>query len=119
GEESTKGNELTQETYALLARADLEFYGNVEGRDIFEGTVDVVVCDGFVGNVVLKTAEGLAIVLMNMIKEEMQQSMLARLGAALALPSLKNLKKRLDYSEYGGAPLLGINGVAIVCHGSS
>lgn len=119
GEESTKGNELTQETYPLLANASINFCGNVEGRDIFIGTMDVVVCDGFVGNVVLKTSEGLADVLMKMIKKEMQQSSLAKIGAALALPSLKNLKKRLDYSEYGGAPLLGINGVAIVCHGSS
>lgn len=119
GEESTKGNELTHEAYPLLKEADLNFYGNVEGRDIYIGTVDVVVCDGFVGNVVLKTSEGLADVLMKMIKKEMQQSSISKIGAALALPSLKNLKRRLDYSEYGGAPLLGINGVAIVCHGSS
>jgi len=119
GEESTKGNELTQEAYPLFMNNDINFCGNIEGRDIFTGTMDVVVCDGFVGNVVLKTSEGLANVLMNMVKSEMQHSNLAKLGAFLALPSLKNLKKRLDYSEYGGAPLLGINGVAIVCHGSS
>jgi len=119
GEESTKGNELTQETYPRLSNAGINFYGNIEGRDIFEGKVDVVVCDGFVGNVVLKTSEGLATVLMNMVKDEMQHSSLAKIGALLALPSLKNLKKRLDYSEHGGAPLLGVNGVAIVCHGSS
>jgi len=119
GEESTKGNELTQATYPLLEQAGLNFYGNVEGRDIFQGTVDVVICDGFVGNVVLKTGEGLADVLMKMIKREMQSNGLARIGSLLALPALKQLKKRLDYSEYGGAPLLGVNGVAIVCHGSS
>jgi glycerol-3-phosphate acyltransferase PlsX len=119
GEESTKGNELTQETYPLLRESGLNFYGNIEGRDVFQGTVDVAVCDGFVGNVVLKTGEGLATVLMKMIKNELQQSGLSKIGAVLALPALKNLKKRLDYSEYGGAPLLGVNGVAIVCHGSS
>ncbi|HBX22393.1 MAG TPA: phosphate acyltransferase PlsX [Desulfotomaculum sp.] len=119
GEESTKGNELTQEAYPLFMNNDINFCGNIEGRDIFTGTMDVVVCDGFVGNVVLKTSEGLAKVLMSMVKSEMQHSNLAKIGAILALPSLKNLKKRLDYSEYGGAPLLGINGVAIVCHGSS
>ncbi|AGL02203.1 phosphate acyltransferase PlsX [Desulfoscipio gibsoniae] len=119
GEESTKGNELTQETYPLLQEAPVHFYGNVEGRDIFKGTVDVVVCDGFVGNVVLKTGEGLADVLMSMIGQAMRQSILAKAGAALTLPALKSLGKKINYSEYGGAPLLGINGVAIVCHGSS
>lgn len=119
GEESTKGNELTQETYPLLQEAPVHFYGNIEGRDIFKGIVDVVVCDGFVGNVVLKTGEGLADVLMNMIGQAIQQSSLAKIGATLTLPALKKLGKKLNYSEYGGAPLLGINGVAIVCHGSS
>jgi glycerol-3-phosphate acyltransferase PlsX len=119
GEESSKGNELTQQAYPLLQEAPVNFYGNIEGRDIFQGTVDVAVCDGFVGNVVLKTGEGLAGVLMKMIKREMQQSSLAKIGATLTLPAMRNLRKRLDYSEYGGAPLLGVNGVAIVCHGSS
>lgn len=119
GEESTKGNELSQEAYRLLLKAEINFYGNVEGRDIFQGIVDVVVCDGFVGNIVLKTGEGLADMLMKMIRKEMQQSSLSRIGAALALPALKSLQKKLDYSEYGGAPLLGVNGVAIVCHGGS
>lgn len=119
GEESTKGNELTQETFPLLRNSALNFCGNIEGRDIFQGTIDVAVCDGFVGNVVLKTGEGLAEVLMKMIKQEMQHSSLAKIGATLTLPAFKNLKRKLDYSEYGGAPLLGVNGVAIVCHGSS
>jgi len=119
GEESTKGNELTQDTYTLLQEAPVHFYGNVEGRDIFKGTVDVVVCDGFVGNVVLKTSEGLADVLMKMTSQAMRQSSLAKIGATLTLPALKKLGKKLHYSEYGGAPLLGINGVAIVSHGSS
>ncbi len=119
GEESTKGNELTQETYQLLQEAPLNFYGNMEGRDIFKGTVDVVVCDGFLGNVVLKTSEGLADFLMKMISQALKESSLAKIGATLTLPALKKLSKKLSYSEYGGAPLLGINGVAIVCHGSS
>ena len=120
GEESTKGNELTQETYALLKQESaINFYGNVEGRDIYKGVVDVIVCDGFVGNVVLKTSEGLKDALLHMAGKSIKRSILAKLGAAMLLPSLKELGKRLSYVEYGGAPLLGINGVAIICHGSS
>lgn len=119
GEEDTKGNELTLAAYQLLKLTDLNFTGNAEGRDIFRGTVDVMVCDGFVGNVVLKTGEGLAGALLEMIKEEVSKNMLAKLGALMALPALKNFRRRLDYAEYGGAPLLGVNGIAIICHGSS
>jgi glycerol-3-phosphate acyltransferase PlsX len=119
GEEDTKGNELTLAAYPLLKMTELNFIGNAEGRDIFNGTVDVMVCDGFVGNVVLKTGEGLASALIEMVKEEVNKNMLAKLGALIAVPALKNFRRRLDYAEYGGAPLLGVNGIAIICHGSS
>ncbi|RKO66521.1 phosphate acyltransferase PlsX [Desulfofundulus salinus] len=119
GEEETKGNELTLATFPLLRQARINFIGNVEGRDIFAGTVDVVVCDGFVGNIVLKAGEGLATALLGMIKEEVTRSWLAKMGTAMAIPALKCFERRIDYAEYGGAPLLGVNGVSIICHGSS
>lgn len=119
GEEDTKGNELTQEAFPLLKEAGLNFKGNVEGRDLFNGSVNVVVCDGFVGNIVLKAGEGLAMSLMHMMKEEISRHWVSRVGAALTLSSMKAVRKRVDYAEYGGAPLLGVNGVVIVCHGSS
>ncbi|OAT81267.1 phosphate acyltransferase PlsX [Desulfotomaculum copahuensis] len=119
GEEETKGNELTLATHPLLKRSGLNFVGNVEGRDIFQGPVDVVVCDGFVGNIVLKAGEGMAMALMHMVKEEVTKSWLAKMGTAMTIPALKDFRRRLDYAEYGGAPLLGVNGVVIICHGSS
>ncbi|MGB9803170.1 phosphate acyltransferase PlsX [Desulfofundulus sp.] len=119
GEEETKGNELTLATFPLLRQAKINFIGNVEGRDIFSGTVDVVVCDGFVGNIVLKSGEGLAMALLGMIKEEVTRSWLAKMGTAMAISALKSFERRIDYAEYGGAPLLGVNGVSIICHGSS
>ena len=119
GEEETKGNELTLATHAILKGAQFNFIGNIEGRDIFHGTTDVVVCDGFVGNVVLKTAEGLARDLMTMIKDEIKKSILSTVGATLILPGMKELRRRLDPAEYGGAPLLGVNGISIISHGSS
>jgi len=120
GEEETKGNELTLAAFPLLRQAEnINFTGNVEGRDIFAGTVDVVVCDGFVGNIVLKAGEGLAIALLKMIKEEVTRSWLAKMGTALATSAFRCFEKRIDYAEYGGAPLLGVNGVSIICHGSS
>ncbi|MBE3585194.1 phosphate acyltransferase PlsX [Desulfofundulus thermocisternus] len=120
GEEETKGNELTLAALPLLRQAEnINFTGNVEGRDIFAGTVDVVVCDGFVGNIVLKAGEGLAIALLKMIKEEVTRSWLAKMGTALATSVFRCFEKRIDYAEYGGAPLLGVNGVSIICHGSS
>ncbi|WP_066639339.1 phosphate acyltransferase PlsX [Desulfolucanica intricata] len=119
GEEDTKGNELTLASFPLLEQAGINFIGNAEGRDIFNGAVDVVVCDGFIGNIVLKSSEGLASTLKNMIKQEISGSLLAKLGIAMILPSLKKIQKRTDYAEYGGAPLLGINGISIICHGSS
>lgn len=121
GEEASKGNELAQATYPLLKKLKtISFYGNVEGRDIPKGTVDVVVCDGFVGNVILKFGEGMALFLIRLVKERIRDGgFLARLGAMAVYPALKSLKKRLDFTEYGGAPLLGVNGSFIICHGSS
>lgn len=121
GEEETKGNEVALATYPLLKKEQtIKFIGNVEGRDINKGTVDVVVCDGFVGNVVLKFGEGLAKAIMTMVKEAiLKGGILAKLGGLLIKPALKGLKKRLDPAEYGGALLLGIRAPFIICHGSS
>ncbi len=119
GEEPGKGNALVKEVYEQLAQGDLNFVGNIEGRDIPRGHADVVICDGFVGNVVLKFAEGLAGALFDMMKEEFTSTLSASLGAVMLKPSFRRIKKRMDYTEYGGAPLLGVNGVVIVAHGSS
>lgn len=119
GEETGKGNNLVKETYELLANSSLNFVGNVEGRDVFQGDVDVIVCDGFVGNICLKVSEGLAEAAMQMLRDEIVKSTTAKIGYLLAKPAFKEFKKRVDYAEYGGAPLLGINGVGIVCHGKS
>lgn len=120
GEEETKGNELTLSVYTQLAnRNDITFIGNVEGRDILPGKADVLICDGFVGNVVLKTIEGVAHTIFTLIGNAATSTMQAKLGAALFHDSLRNVKKQLDYTEYGGAPLLGVQGVCIIGHGSS
>lgn len=121
GEEETKGNEQALATYPLLKEEKhINFIGNVEGRDINKGTVDVVVCDGFVGNVVLKFAEGLASAIMILIKEAIASGgLMAKLGGLLIMPALKNLKKTTDVTEYGGALLLGVKAPFIICHGSS
>lgn len=119
GEEECKGNELTREAHQLLQHSPFNYIGYVEGRDIFKGTVDVVVCDGFVGNVVLKVSEGLADAIMTLLRREIASRPLAKLGYLLALPAFKAFKKKVDYSEYGGAPLLGIEGTGIICHGGS
>lgn len=119
GEEECKGNELTQTSFSLLKESGINFIGNLEGRDLFKGEANVVLCDGFVGNIVLKTCEGLAMSLMSMIKEELARNWLFKAGTALALPALKRIGKKIDYSEYGGAPLLGVNGVVVISHGSS
>lgn len=121
GEEETKGNKKVQATYPLLKQMKtINFIGNIEGRDIPVGKADVVICDGFVGNIVLKFAEGLAVTLFNLIKDAIKEGgILAKLGAVLVMPVLKKLGKKLDVSEYGGAPLLGVNGCCIICHGSS
>ncbi len=119
GEETGKGNSLIKETYPLLENSSLNFIGNVEGRDVFQGEVDVIVCDGFVGNVCLKVSEGLAEAAMQMLRDEIVKSFRAKIGYLLAKHAFKSFKKRVDYAEYGGAPLLGIDGVGIICHGKS
>ena len=120
GQEDTKGNSLVLETLPLLKRArHLNFIGNVEGRDILKGTCDVIVTDGFTGNVVLKTAEGVATLLEHKVKQELGHDPFARLGALFLRPAFKRVKAEVDWEEYGGAPLLGVNGVCFVGHGSS
>lgn len=119
GSEEGKGNELTQAAYELLKSSSLNFIGNIEGRDIPYGNIDVVVCDAFVGNIVLKTFEGLSSALFQLIKEKITATTSRKIGAMLVKPGLKEIAKQLDYAEYGGAPLLGVNGTSIICHGSS
>lgn len=119
GEEDSKGNELTRETNAILRDTSLNYAGYVEGRDIFKGTVEVIVCDGFVGNVVLKLSEGLAEAAAMMLKEEIVKSWVSKLGYLFVRGAFRRFKKIIDYAEYGGAPLLGINGVGMICHGGS
>ncbi|PIE59581.1 MAG: phosphate--acyl-ACP acyltransferase [Desulfobulbus propionicus] len=119
GEETGKGNSLVKETHELLQKSSLNFIGNVEGRDVYKGDVDVVVCDGFVGNISLKISEGLAEAAMLMLKREIMKSWRAKLGYLLVRKAFSGVRKKVDYAEYGGAPLLGINGVGIICHGSS
>ncbi len=119
GEEESKGTDLTKEVHRALKEVRLNFIGNVEGRDIYNGRADVIVCDGFTGNVALKTSEGLIEAVLKLLRDELSSNMQAKLGALLSQRSFKRLKKRLDYSEYGGAPLLGLRGVSIICHGRS
>jgi len=119
GEEESKGTDLTKEVHRVLKEVRLNFIGNVEGGDIYNGRADVIVCDGFTGNVALKTSEGLIEAVLKLLRDELSSNMQAKLGALLSQKSFKRLKKRLDYSEYGGAPLLGLRGVSIICHGRS
>jgi len=119
GEEATKGNDVTFQAARLLEKSKLDFRGNAEGRDLVSGPFNVMVCDGFVGNIILKFAEALAEWLVTALKGEVTKSALAALGALAMKPVFRNFKKRIDYEEYGGAPLLGLNGVCIICHGSS
>ena len=119
GEEEGKGNELTKETYRVLKETGLNFIGNAEGRDVYNGNADVVVCDGFVGNVVLKASEALGEMVNKTLREELTRTFSRKIGALLARGAFDSLKKRMDYSEYGGAPLLGVKGGCIVCHGRS
>ena len=120
GEEEAKGNDLTKEAFPLLREmTSLKFMGNVEGRDVFSGAVDVIVTDGFTGNVMLKLSEGLTDAMLSMIKRELTASAVTKAGAMLAKPAFRNIKKRLDYSEHGGAPLLGVRKIVVIGHGSS
>lgn len=119
GEEDSKGNAQTRATLPLLRASSMHFIGNVEGRDLFNGHADVVVCDGFVGNVALKASEGLAKLVSSSLKESLRSTVTSQIGALLSQNAFKSFKKRLDYTEYGGAPLLGVRGVCIVGHGSS
>ena len=119
GEEEHKGNDLTRAALPLLKALPIHFIGNVEGRDVFSGTADVVVCDGFIGNVTLKVSEGIVELIIDMLRESLEATVRRKLGAVLSRDAYRELKKRVDYSEYGGAPLLGVKGVNIICHGRS
>ena len=119
GEEEIKGNEVVRQAAELLRASDLNFYGNVEGDDIYKGTTDVVVCDGFVGNVALKTSEGLAQMLATFLREEFSRNAFRKLAAVLAMPALNSFKRRVDHRRYNGASLLGLRGVVVKSHGSA
>lgn len=119
GEEPTKGNDLTREAFPLLEKSSLNFAGNVEAVGMFKGEVDVAVCDGFVGNVILKFAEGMVAMILGFLKGEIARHPRAKIGAALLKPTLSHLKDQLSYEQYGGAPLLGIDGVCMISHGRS
>jgi phosphate acyltransferase len=119
GEEETKGNELVRQTFERLKQTPLNFAGNVEGKDIFAGNVDVIVCDGFTGNIALKISEGVAQLIGGMLKQALESTLASQLGALLSRGAFRQFRKAIDYSEYGGAPLLGVRGVAVIGHGRS
>jgi glycerol-3-phosphate acyltransferase PlsX len=119
GEEEGKGNDLTRDAFPLLKALPIHFIGNVEGRDIFNGHADVIVCDGFVGNVALKTSEGIGRFVRDVLRESLTRTVTAKVGALLSRQAFNEFRRRLDYTEYGGAPLLGVRGVCIIGHGSS
>jgi phosphate acyltransferase len=119
GEEDSKGNEVTKEAFKLLRSSPLNFIGNVEGRDVYSGNADVVVCDGFIGNVALKISEGVADTIKKLLFKEISGSFWGRLAYPLIAAPLLKLKRRIDYAEFGGAPLLGVNGITMICHGRS
>jgi phosphate acyltransferase len=119
GEEETKGNDLTKESFQLLKQLPLNFVGNVEGRDLYNGQVDVIVADGFVGNVALKISEGVANLVRSTLKESLKATITRQVGYLLSRSAFADFKKRLDHTEYGGAPLLGVKGVCFITHGSS
>jgi glycerol-3-phosphate acyltransferase PlsX len=119
GEEEHKGNELTRAATPLLKQLPINYLGNVEGRDLYSGGIDVIVCDGFIGNVALKVSEGLVEIIKFMIQDSLTATVTRKIGYVLARAAFDDFKKRVDYSEYGGAPLLGVKGVCIICHGRS
>ena len=119
GSEDHKGNDLTREAFPLLKRLPLNFVGNVEGRDLYNGRVDVIVCDGFIGNVGLKISEGLVEAVTSLLKESLSKTLSSKVGYVLSRKAFREFKKRVDYSEYGGAPLLGVRGVCLIAHGGS
>jgi phosphate acyltransferase len=119
GEEEIKGNELTREVYNRLKKSPVHFVGNVEGGDLFSGNVEVIVCDGFVGNIALKICEGLALQIFEVLRKSLKSSLVSQVGAMLSQGAFKGLKKKIDYTEYGGAPLLGVRGVCVIGHGRS
>ncbi len=119
GEEEHKGNDLTRAVTPMLKSLDMNFIGNVEGRDVYSGMADVIVCDGFIGNVTLKVSEGVAEMIKGMLRDSMRKSLSRKMGYVLSRGAYADLRKRIDYSEYGGAPLLGLSGVCIICHGRS
>jgi glycerol-3-phosphate acyltransferase PlsX len=119
GEERSKGNDVTVASHELLKKGTFNFIGNVEGRDILEGTVDVIVCDGFIGNIILKFAESMKVFLETRIKKQISSNFFSRAGAVLMGPFLRRIRRTFDYAEYGGAPLLGIAGNCVIAHGSS
>ncbi len=119
GEEDVKGNEMTKEVFKLLKKSSLNFVGNIEGRHLFEDPVEVVVCDGFVGNVILKTCESISVAIFQWLKHELSRTPMRKLGAFLAQESFRTIKDKTNYEEYGGSPLLGVNGICIIAHGSS
>jgi len=119
GEEEHKGNELTRAAWPLLRSLNINFVGNVEGGDIYAGNVDVIVCDGFTGNVALKVSEGIVEMVKHLLHESLEATITRKIGYVLSKTAYSDFKKRLDYSEYGGAPLLGVRGVCIICHGRS
>jgi phosphate acyltransferase len=119
GEEESKGNELTRSAMQVLKTLPINFVGNVEGRDLYTGVADVIVCDGFIGNVALKVSEGLVDIIKHMLHESLAATITRKIGYVLSRQAYADFRKRVDYSEYGGAPLLGIKGVCIICHGRS
>jgi len=119
GTEEAKGNELTKAAYELLSSAPIDFVGNVEARDVLQRNCDIIVCDGFAGNIMLKAMEGAAGMILGILKEEFTRNWRTKLAAAIMMPGLRGLRKKMDYKEHGGAPLLGVNGVVIKSHGSS
>src|SRR5438874_12944053 len=119
GEEDVKGTELTKEVFKLLKKSSLNFRGNIEGRHLFENPVEVVVCDGFVGNVILKTSESIAVAIFTWLKHELKRNPKRAMGAALAKDAFRTIHRKTNYEEYGGSPLLGVNGICIIAHGAS